>query len=315
MPRESFGETALEWLDWAQARSRKPIRESTAHNCRFVISKWLVPHLGNLPLEKVNNGTVKQMIIAMKKAGLSSKTQNTHVCLVKTIMKYPMNEETGEPLYPRTWNSVFMDLPVIANQKQPAYDRKEIEEMLSRFHPNSWERTLIILLATTGMRISEALGLDVLSCMGNQFHTLMVKQQGDRKGRKVEVLKTDAGLREIDLPDDVAAILQRFIVTGRELGRKGLLFGTRNQTCKTPRNVRRYFRLTKGFHGFRRFRSTHLSRLRCNSDLRLFWMGHKPQTMDALYSKLKDEVEARLEEANRVGTGFDLPQHQGIKAA
>lgn len=315
MPRESFGETALEWLAWAQARSRKPIRKATAHNAKFVISKWLIPHLGSLPLEKVNNGSVKKMVQAMKAEGLSPKTMTTHVTLVKTIMKSVMDEETGEPLHPRTWNSTFLDLPVIANQKQPCYTREEIEELITRFPSNTWERMLVILLAATGLRVSEALGLDVMSCIGNGYRTLTIQAQGNQWGKRVEVLKTDAGRREVDLPEDVAILLKRYCIMGRSMGQGQLLFGTRNRTCKTPRNIRRYFRLTKGFHGFRRFRQTHLSKMNCNHDVNLFWMGHKPQDMSGLYSKLKDEVETRLEEANRVGTGFELPAHQGVKAA
>jgi peptidoglycan/xylan/chitin deacetylase (PgdA/CDA1 family) len=37
-------------------------------------------------------------------------------------------------------------------------------------------------------------------------------------------------------------------------------------------------------------------------------MGHKPQDMSGLYSYLHEESELRLEEAERVGYGFDLPK-------
>jgi len=36
--------------------------------------------------------------------------------------------------------------------------------------------------------------------------------------------------------------------------------------------------------------------------------AHKPQTMSELYSHLHEELEMRLEEAERVGYGFDLPE-------
>jgi hypothetical protein len=37
-------------------------------------------------------------------------------------------------------------------------------------------------------------------------------------------------------------------------------------------------------------------------------MAHKPQTMSELYSHLHEELEMRLEEAERVGHGFELPK-------
>jgi hypothetical protein len=62
-----------------------------------------------------------------------------------------------------------------------------------------------------------------------------------------------------------------------------------------------------GWHAFKRFRKTWLRGQRCLEDLNNFWMAHKPQTMSELYSHLYEEVELRLEEARRVGFGFDLP--------
>jgi len=46
---------------------------------------------------------------------------------------------------------------------------------------------------------------------------------------------------------------------------------------------------------------------RCLEDMNNFWMARKPQTMSELYSHLHEELEIRLEEAERVGYGFDLP--------
>jgi hypothetical protein len=36
-------------------------------------------------------------------------------------------------------------------------------------------------------------------------------------------------------------------------------------------------------------------------------MGHKPQTMSELYSRMDEELEQRLQEAEIVGVGFDVP--------
>jgi hypothetical protein len=63
-----------------------------------------------------------------------------------------------------------------------------------------------------------------------------------------------------------------------------------------------------GWHSFKRFRKTWLRGARCLEDLNNFWMAHKPQTMSELYSHLHEELQMRLEEAERVGYGFDLPK-------
>ena len=64
-----------------------------------------------------------------------------------------------------------------------------------------------------------------------------------------------------------------------------------------------------GWHAFRRFRKTWLRGQRCQEDINNFWMGHKPKTMNELYSHLYEEVELRLTEAEQRGVGFDIPAY------
>jgi hypothetical protein len=61
-----------------------------------------------------------------------------------------------------------------------------------------------------------------------------------------------------------------------------------------------------GFHAFRRFRTTHLSKHRLPEDLIKYWLGHAPETVTDRYSKLKDDVQFRQETAELVGLGFQL---------
>jgi hypothetical protein len=63
-----------------------------------------------------------------------------------------------------------------------------------------------------------------------------------------------------------------------------------------------------GWHSFKRFRKTWLRGARCLEDINNFWMAPKPQTMSELYSHLHEELKMRLDEAERVGYGFDVPK-------
>jgi hypothetical protein len=63
-----------------------------------------------------------------------------------------------------------------------------------------------------------------------------------------------------------------------------------------------------GWHSFKRFRKTWLRGARFLEDINNFWMAHKPQTMSELYSHLHEELKMRLDEAERVGYGFDVPK-------
>jgi hypothetical protein len=47
----------------------KPAAEGTLENWENCLRKWLIPMLGNLPLERVNNGALKRLVSWMKNGG------------------------------------------------------------------------------------------------------------------------------------------------------------------------------------------------------------------------------------------------------
>jgi len=174
------------------------------------------------------------------------------------------------------------------------------------------EQALYILLAATGMRISEALALETRHFV-NEGRTIRVEQQVKKDSPKiVSYLKTNASKREIDLPTDVAAFFQRFADK-----KSGLLFSTGKNTPHLYGSLEDRWLTPKlkqlgldekgmGFHAFKRFRKTWLRGQRCLEDLNNFWMAHKPKTMSELYSHLHEELQVRLDQAERVGHGFNL---------
>jgi hypothetical protein len=44
-------------------------------------------------------------------------------------------------------------------------------------------------------------------------------------------------------------------------------------------------------------------------------MGHKPKTMSELYSRMDEELEQRLREAEIVGVGFEIPAYVAPKCS
>jgi integrase len=62
-----------------------------------------------------------------------------------------------------------------------------------------------------------------------------------------------------------------------------------------------------GFHSFRRFRVTHLRSLAIPEDILTFWMGHADKTITDRYSQMKQRIDLRKEQAEKVGLGFEIP--------
>jgi integrase len=308
----TFREQSEVWLQNSQKRKRNPIGRSYAVTIQGALDKWILPVIGDLPLSSVDNLAVKPLIDKMSAAGLSARTVNKYVEFVQQVVA-SLKGADGEPVHKRTWDAETMDLPEVvqAEQSRPSLKADPISKLIQG--SSGQEQVLYVLLAATGMRVSEALALETRH-FTNNGRTIIVDQQVEKNApRIVKHLKTDAAKREIDLHPDVAEYLRKYM-----LGKTGLLFHTASGTPHLNGNLEARWltpRLEQmgldekgmGWHAFKRFRKTWLRGQRCLEDINNFWMAHKPKTMSELYSHLHEELLLRLDEAERVGYGFVLP--------
>jgi integrase len=308
----TFREQSVVWLRQLQNRKRRPIRNSYAVTIQGALDKWILPAIGSLPLASVDNLSVKPLIDKMSSAGLKPRTVNKYMEHVKQVVE-SLKGPNGEPIHSRKWDAETMDLPIVehAEQKRPSLKADAISELNKQ--SSGQEQALYVLLAATGMRISEALALETHH-FTNNGRTIVVEQQVEKDSAKlVKYLKTAAAKREVDLHPDVAEYLQRYTA-----GKTGLLFHTANNMPHLYSNLEDRWltpRLIEmnldeegmGWHSFKRYRKTWLRGQRCLEDINNFWMAHKPQTMSEVYSHLNEDLQLRLEEAARVGYGFALP--------
>ncbi|MGH9436360.1 MAG: hypothetical protein ACRD22_00345 [Terriglobia bacterium] len=307
----TFRKQAKVYLQNAVSRNRKPLRDTVS--IEGAMRRWIFPAIGDLPLALVDNLSIKPLVEKMCAGGLRPRTVNKYVEYIKQVVK-SLKAPNGEPVHKRTWDAETMDLPIVeySEQKRPSLKAKAVSELIAG--SSGQEKALYILLAATGMRISEALALEARHFI-NGGRTISVEQQVKKDSPcVVKYLKTSAGKREIDLHPDAAEFLRQY-----RAGKSGLLFQTSQGTpylysnledrWLTPRLIRMELdEEGMGWHSFRRFRKTWLRGMRCLEDLNNFWMAHKPQTMSEVYSHLHEELELRLQEAERVGYGFDLPK-------
>jgi integrase len=306
----TFREQAEAYLQAAVSRKRNPLRDTVS--VEGAMNKWIYPAIGDVPLAYVDNLTVKPLIEKMS-ASLSPRTVNKYVEYIKQVVK-SLKASNGEPVHRRTWDAETMDLPVVefSEQMRPSLKASTVSGLITA--SAGQEQALYILLAATGMRISEALGLEVRHFI-NDGRTVKVEQQVEKDcPHIVKYLKTNASKREIDLHPDVAEYLRQYTA-----GKSGLLFHTANGTPHLYGNLEDRWltpRLTEmkldekgmGWHSFKRLRKTWLRGARGLEDINNFWMAHKPQTMSELYSHLHEELQLRLDEAERVGYGFTIPK-------
>jgi hypothetical protein len=313
-----FRTQAAIWLEQMKVRKRKPVASSTLENWAGCLENWLNPTLGDLPLSEVNNAALKHVVATMSEGGLAPKSINTYAQVVKMVVASVTNKE-GEELYPRKWNHVFLDMPIVKKSKQntPCFSSEIMTGLATWNHKR--ERMLFILCGAGGMRIGEVLGVEIDKHLSPDFMTISILQKV-RHCKVEDRLKTENSLRMVDLHPEIASLLAEF--AGER--KTGFLFCTRNgKPLATSNILRRHLHpaLKKlkyvnsitgtykaGNHAFRRFRNTFLrNRTGCPEGLRNFWLGHAGEDMGDLYDKIKEDFPFRKEWAEKAGFGFELP--------
>ena len=294
----TFREQTKWFLSHSVNRKRRPAKPATVANWQCCVDKWLNPNIGDLPLASVNNGTVKTLVAKMHTANLSAQTMTTYINLVKLIVGSAL-DDNGDQLFPRKWNNEFIDLPVIENQKQPTFTQDVMTAIVEK--GCGQDQVLYVLLAGTGLRVGEALGLEVKH-LSADCRTITIEQscwQGS-----IQSPKTKSAYRQIDVSADLANLLKQFI-GDRE---SGLIFANGAGRPLSQTNVLRRslhpileeLGVGKtGFHAMRRFRATWLRKQRTPEDLIRFWLGHAKSSMTDGYSKLADDIEYRREVAEK----------------
>ena len=223
------------WLQQCVTRKRNPISSATARGYSSYLAK-LDPLIGEVPLAQVTNKTAKSVIETLSAEELSAKTITEIISVLKYVVASVLDENGGE-VYPRQWNHDFMDLPIIGKQNQPAFTPEQVEKIVG--NAKGRYAVLYALLAGTGMRIGEALAIE----LGPEFENATTISQDCRTiyvrksvfGQKKQRPKTQSAIREIDLDPELAAFIKAYIGDRKE----GWLFTSDSGKPLLQRNILR----------------------------------------------------------------------------
>jgi integrase len=199
----TFRQQSEVWLRHLQHRKRRPIRRGYAVTIQGALDKWILPAIGSIPLANVDNLSLRPLIEKMSAAGLKPRTVNKYIEHVKQVVE-SLKGPNGEPIHNRKWDAETMDLPVVehAEQKRPSLKASTVSELITA--SSGQEQALYVLLAATGMRVSEALAVETRHFTNNGL-TITVEQQVEKdSARVVKYLKTAAAKRQVDLHPNIA---------------------------------------------------------------------------------------------------------------
>ncbi len=306
-PATTFRAQAARWIAYLSTRRRKPVKPATIAGWQHSLDKWVLPQLGDRLLSDISNGALRELVEKMVTAGLAPKSIVNHAQVVKLVLSSAVSED-GDQLYPRKWNHDFIGMPIVREEEQrrPTVTASEIENILA----SSKRRyaVLFAVLAGTGLRIGEALALKATD-LSPDCRVLYVRRS--IWGSKEQLPKTPNAVREVDVPEFLARLLQDHVA-----GKSGYLFAASTGNPLMQRNVLGVLHDTKktGLHAFRRFRTEVLRRARVPEDLVRLWLGHAKETITDLYADgLKNDSVWRKEWCERAGLGFSLAGLLGLQ--
>jgi integrase len=287
------------WLHTLETRKRKPVKPATLKTFESYIRAHIVPSIGRQQIDEFGNAQLREFVAHLDKKELSPKTINEIAGTVKQIVASVVNEH-GDPLYPRTWNADFLDMPTIENQKQPTVTAAEIERVIA--DAPETDAILYLLLAASGLRIGEALSLRVQPSENSSFFADgAITVRKSVWCRTEQSPKTASAKRTVEIAAPATERIAKFAE-----GRSGYLFGNGLPPSESTLRDHLVEVGIPGFHAFRRFRTTWLRKQRAPDDLIRFWLGHAEESVTDGYSKLSEDVVYRREIAEKVGVGFSL---------
>ncbi len=226
--RQLFENYARDWIASYRGRTNKGLAKSTSDAYKNSIKKRIIPSLRGYKLAEIERRDVRAIVSELEQEGLASSTIRKYLAPLKALFATAINDgdlqvnpAAGLVIAPQT------DAPV----KKKAMTKNELVKLRKELPKKWW--LLFDLLAHTGLRISEILGLDWDDLTFTKSSCLQVQRQCYRG--ELKILKTTYSPRDLPL----SLTLAQQLWAERPAHGGGALFSTINGTRYEERNVRR----------------------------------------------------------------------------
>ncbi|MFA5866342.1 MAG: site-specific integrase [Actinomycetota bacterium] len=145
-----FSEFAPRWLE-----QQKPnLKVSSYSKYIVVIKNELVPRFGSLQVSRIDTEMIQGWLTVLSGRGLKPSTVNTYFATMRKLMADAVKWK-----YVHSNPAAVVDRPKIPKSEIDYLSPEEIGRLLHAAEPKARDHALLMLLATTGVRIGEALAL------------------------------------------------------------------------------------------------------------------------------------------------------------
>ncbi len=229
--RKLLDEYALEWLDGYAGRTSRGFSEQARADYRRSIEGYVIPFFAGWRLVDVERGDVRRLVKQLEERGLAPASVVKNMVPLRAMFATALDDGLirQNPCSELRINRRRGEAD--EQQEAKAMTRVELQRLLAEI-PEQW-RLLFELLAKTGLRISEALGLDWSDVEFGAAPRLKVRRQCYRGD--LRQLKSHAGRRDLPLSPGLA----RALWTARPADGRGPVFATRAGGRLSDRNIRR----------------------------------------------------------------------------
>jgi integrase len=252
--KQPFNDYAEAWLDGYQGRTTRGLDDDTRAGYRRALELYALPFFEGFRMCDIEQPDVRRFVGHLQAKGLAAGSVRKYVAPLKALFAtavedgdLPNNPTLGVRINARRGDEQV-------EEQAKAMTRVELAAVLGAL-PDRW-RLPFELLAHTGLRISELLGLDWQDLELGARPQIHVRRQCYR-GKLKPHPKTDAGRRTIPLAPGMARTLWAL----RPASGKGPMFVSGTGTRLQDRNLRRVLDAAAetagvpwiGFHTFRHY--------------------------------------------------------------
>lgn len=281
------------WLPTYQGRTARGFTERTRKSYRALLDRHAMPYFGRWRMADVRKSDVRAFVSHLQEKGLAPASVKK-ILVPLAAMFATAHEDDEIPSNPVAGVRINFRREVEDGEDEPAKSLTMAQIEVFMGHVPDEHRLLFRLLADTGLRISEAIGLNVGDIEFGAAPVLRVRRQSYRG--TMSKLKTRNGRRDLPLPSDLGRALW---VRCQGADHDAPLFATRTGSRLSDGNLRRRVLAPAAtaagvpWIGFHTFRHTCASRLLSggkNIAQVSKWLGHAdPAFTLRTYVHLMDE--------------------------
>jgi integrase len=207
--QETLGSYLQSWLEG----KRSQVRAGTFRSYEWLVNKHIVPHIGKVVLSKLQPRHLQKLYTELQEG--DDAISNRSILHAHRILHQALDQAMKWGMVQRNV-AKLVDPPKPRRMEMQVWDEDQLEAFLE-FSRRSRYHIAFALLASTGMRVGEALALtwDNVDFDAKKIRvTRALSYTG--KGYKFEEPKTDSGRRSIDLPPSMVAALKKHKATQAE---------------------------------------------------------------------------------------------------